>query len=510
MSTENYSSIQIWNSNLKKYVATPVNYYYSSAQIAGGNVSVAAGNTTVTGNNTTFITQLSRNDVLRNSENLYFGKVKDVISNTIVELYSNPTISAADTSFNFQKFNYTVIETDDRKGLGSLTSFASNSRVVGTGTSFTTQLDLGFQLFNYEAEPMNANLIGVVKTIHSDTEAELTAVSGFPGTVNFRFYPDDKNSAAKIFNAANNQINNALIAWGKSGLIQNLKQVKSHHPPVPDPVTGILVNFPATVHNSKQFANVLTISFNELKVDNKPNYQHSTEHYVVNDFNDEHKLVGAKTQQAVDSIPINRRLKKLALASADSDQFQINLISTFDTVYGNVSLVSPSYVVEQAPNGFVRNNQLSVAYPCFDAYQGPGGNVVYVKNSHTSFTSFNTVVDKLAAWGKTISPQRVINTAQDAKSYFTDITAQQLTAAEKVNLPARVDERSLDFDQRKQLTVTGIPAVVPGQLNAVLYDENPANRQFKKGRYRPITIESSFQFNKEIPVSILNPAPATD
>lgn len=44
---------------------------------------------------------------------------------------------------------------------------------------------------------------------------------------------------------------NALIDWGRSGLIPNTKVIKSFHPPVQDPVTGVDVLMPATTYETK-------------------------------------------------------------------------------------------------------------------------------------------------------------------------------------------------------------------------------------------------------------------
>ena len=56
---------------------------------------------------------------------------------------------------------------------------------------------------------------------------------------------------ADLFPVGHDEVINALIDWGRSGLIPNTKVIKSFHPPVQDPVTGVDVLVPATTYETK-------------------------------------------------------------------------------------------------------------------------------------------------------------------------------------------------------------------------------------------------------------------
>jgi hypothetical protein len=56
---------------------------------------------------------------------------------------------------------------------------------------------------------------------------------------------------------------------------------------------------------------------------------------------------------------------------------------------------------------------------------------------------------------------------------------------------------------------TGVPVVVPGQLNVVLYDEDPRNREYVKPSYTEefINIVNPMNYNPDLPISSLNEPP---
>ena len=57
------------------------------------------------------------------------------------------------------------------------------------------------------------------------------------------------------------------------------------------------------------------------------------------------------------------------------------------------------------------------------------------------------------------------------------------------------------------MTITGVPAAIPGLLNVVLTDENPANRTYIDPNYnkpRTSAPPRSVNYNPDLPVSPLN------
>jgi hypothetical protein len=77
------------------------------------------------------------------------------------------------------------------------------------------------------------------------------------GAVTFNISVEDfKNTTYDHFPPGYNAVHNALLDWGQSGLIPHTKIIKSYHPPIKDPVTGILVELPATTYDTGHTTNV--------------------------------------------------------------------------------------------------------------------------------------------------------------------------------------------------------------------------------------------------------------
>ena len=108
-----------------------------------------------------------------------------------------------------------------------------------------------------------------------------------------------------------------------------------------------------------------------------------------------------------------------------------------------------------------------------------------------------------------------MNDPKDAAEYFkVRPGSSSLTDAERADLAARVPA-AVQFtpEGNKKLIITGMPCAVPGQLNLLLQDEDPANRKYVVPGYskpRPSGYLRSLANNPDIPVSPLNPPPTLD
>ena len=480
----------------------PAAISYGNNTIGTGNITVFTSNNTVIGNSTVFATQLANNYVIRTSANVFVGRIGNVISNTAATLTANGNVSMANTNFYFQSFTASEIKYVPNLGTGNITSYSSNNFVYGNSTTFTTEVSPGYQIFDQNS----ANLIGVVKSIYSNVKLELTTLPGYiMGNLQFYYYnPNSTSVINSIFPPNSQNINGALLNWSRSGLIAGVTQVKSYHPPIADPTTGILVNFPATVHNS--YKNKKRNSVDILHLDNVTNTQTSYQRSVVKNFNDHNGLIGTSEHKARMGIPINTLLSKYYKQLNTDDLTAANQTKQMITqIYGPISeLSTPGLVLETVPDGFVKQMPLSDVDTPFIAYQGPGANVIYVRNESVSTTQYPTVPDILAA-GLNLPPiQRVIDTVADAKIYYNNTPSiNDLSDAEKSDMTARAPDL-ITADTKVRVSTTGVPASIPGLLNVTLSDVDPKNRKFAPTQYNWAEINTDLIFNKDLPISDVN------
>jgi hypothetical protein len=477
----------------------PANISYGNNTIGTGNIRVFTGNNTVIGNSTVFTTQLGNNYIIRNSANVFVGRIGNITSNVSATLTANGNVSMANTQFYFQSFTASEITYTSNLGTGNITSYSSNNFVYGNSTIFTTEVSPGYQLTSYA----NANLLGVVKAIHSNVKLELTTTPGYIiGNVQFYYYnPNTASVINSIFPPNSQNINGALINWGRSGLIAGITQVKSYHPPIPDPTTGILVNFPATVHTNRNSTKRNPIELPHL--DTVTNISTVYKNSIVKNFNDHNGLIGTSEHKARMGIPINTLLSKYYSQLNAGDTIAADQTKMMITqIYGNIAVpLPPGIVLDTVPDGFTQMMAVSSVDTPFTAYQGPGANVVYVKNTTVSSLTYPTVPDILAAKMNLPPISRVIDNVEDAQIYYNNTPSiNDLSDAQKSDMTARASDL-ITADTKVRVSNTGVPASIPGLLNVVLSDVNPANRYFSGVTYKPVYILSNSNFNPKLPES---------
>jgi hypothetical protein len=337
----------------------------------------------------------------------------------------------------------------------------------------------------------------------------MTTVSGYTlANTSYRFFDPVTPSAANSSAQSAMILNNALLQWSRSGLIPNVTQVKSYHPPVQDPVTGILVNFPATMHTSKS---AKKIKGNRLTpIDSLGHASRNDITGRIHDFDSENAIVGSSTKNAIESIPINSFIKKLAASNAHSDStFLQSMTDGIKNVYGK-PYIPPApglmFYANAIPTGFtkVTNSGLDGLYI---PYEGPGANVIYVLNESLSSYVYPTVADQLAICSGFPLPPRIVNNRSDANAYYTvSNPISNLTESQKADLAARSSSQ-FSASERKAVKITGVPAAIPGLLNVVLMDEHPANRTVGNIFYQSSFILDNSKFNPNLPISPLNRLP---
>lgn len=204
-----------------------------------------------------------------------------------------------------------------------------------------------------------------------------------------------------------------LMKWGRSGLIAGLNQVKSYHPPIKDPVTGILVNFPATVHSQ---GNIASYRGNTTSVvADLPNAGFAGKSATVGNFDAKVKRMGTSVYNAQSAVEDIGHIKSLA------DQFD-----------------------EQT-------------------YQ-----------SVVSGTYKETFADRVAAKAGSDIP-RITDNYDDAIQYLSARPLhEEMSAAEKAQFAANQDQTMRQEEENsRSLVVTGLPCAIPGVLNVVAVNNSP-------------------------------------
>ena len=501
------SIANVYNASTGTWQAQPATITYGTLTSGTGSISVFTGNNTVIGAGTLFKTELGNNYVIRNSANTYVGKIGNVISNTSAILTKNAAVAITTSAYKFQSYTANVITYDSTLGNGNITVYTTNSAVIGTNTTFMTQLDIGYQIFD-NISGVAGNLLGIIKSVNTNTLATFTTVSSQAMTnLSFRCYSPITKNTSNVFPKNMDVIHNSLLTWSRSGLIPGVAQVKSYHPPMPDPITGVLVNFPATIHvsisNGKSLKNSnlnVIDSFGHVGVSNKTGY--------VQDFDAQNGIVGSSIRSAISSVPINRVVKQLANTDkVTSDQYNSTVTNAIKSVYGAPIIPpAPGLVFDSPPAGFTAINTTVLNTP-YTAYQGPGANVVYVLNQSIIDSAHNTAADQLALVGNFPPIPRVTDNRTDAQSYFSiGNPANELTDAQRADLTARASSQ-FSTDAPKRLAITGVPAAMPGLLNVYLTDENPSNRQYYDPAYRYAYTATIPPHNPDLPGSTNNPFP---
>jgi hypothetical protein len=143
-----------------------------------------------------------------------------------------------------QPFNLNLYYTaNSRYTWATGTIIAAGYTVTGTATTFTNDVAAGDQLFTKSADG-TPYFLGTVDAVETDTVLYLKQSASTTSTQYFA-----KKIAVPVGNdvLGYQQLIKGLTTAADKGLFANQQQVHSYHPPIPDPVTGVLVNLPAAV-----------------------------------------------------------------------------------------------------------------------------------------------------------------------------------------------------------------------------------------------------------------------
>jgi hypothetical protein len=121
-----------------------------------------------------------------------------------------------------------------------------------------------------------------------------------------------------------NEILNALMAWGNSGLIPDTKLIKSYHPPAIDNITGVPILMPATTYETGSSESILKslLDRDYSSISELPSASYSAPN--VKDWNVNDIPTGPDTSLSHLAPIYGPFFKQAALTSADEKEYQKN------------------------------------------------------------------------------------------------------------------------------------------------------------------------------------------
>lgn len=200
---------------------------------------------------------------------------------------------------------------------------------------------------------------------------------------------------------------NALVKWGKSGLIPNTGVVKSYHPASIDNITGVAIPAPATIYKTGEIDDPLKANFRSI--DELPNAPYSGSN--VSDFNVNDIPTGPDTNLAHNAPVYGKFYKDSALTAEDEEEYKKN----------------------------------------------------------TSHLEIPTIVNRTTRYIDTTMPgikvPKIVDELEDAKSFYSIAPLFQEVKDREEKTP--LDTRK-PIPKRYELIPTRIPCAIPGVLNCYL------------------------------------------
>lgn len=258
---------------------------------------------------------------------------------------------------------------------------------------------------------------------------------------------------------------NDLLAWGKSGLIPNTKVVKSYHPPVVDPVTGVPVLIPATVYETKDVtrANSDFVIPDATYKDKPVTYQQlikgqypSASPETIPDLSKTNSPVtNPATAVDMDSIP------HFFYSGSNVKDFNIN--TTPGDLDTSMTLFSTAYVEDYKSTAQMVSDQ--------SAYEAA-----------TADIRINTAADRLIRDVDHTLP-RYVDNLEDANQFFTlaprEFPDPEYNVTGYPYIPSRYD-----------LAATKVPCAIPGVLNCYMKANDAVDVSQPVVEYRPPNIDT--------------------
>lgn len=266
-----------------------------------------------------------------------------------------------------------------------------------------------------------------------------------------------------------NDVLNALLKWGRSGLIPNTKVVKSYFPPVQDPVTGIKVLVPATMYITGDLGDRSKIKHSNI--DDLPNtaYSGSSVGYALAPNDAANTTLGSpayvgttKITKAPDEIANNALGRGVSgiTGNPDAGGFFNGMDSSVSAVVetrardgggpngsggGSPYTMAPGYMVTAANNAYRGRGYRQAALKSNDQAE-------YQENTKSLLN--DTIADRAGRYLEYSTPY-VTDNLSDAKVLYSTPETQGSDSYQRFT-----DRNDMDF------RTTKVPCAIPGVLNA--------------------------------------------
>lgn len=389
--------------------------YNYQFQTANGNITANTSSYIVTGNLTDFTKFTSGTVLLTANGNIAIGKVMHVTSNVSLILASNANVNVTESTFSANVFSLSSPVQDFGYNPGTITVSNTSGVVYGNSTYFSNSVSVGDKILAANADSLSFQLlvVGVVDHIYSDTRLYLkdnSTVTGsglqFSHGNDFGTQYNWRSQTVQLEGSEPDGFFNMITPMFSAidaGIFNNAEQVQSYHPPVPDPVTGIMVNIPASTYQ--------------------------------------------RHQGIIGNVSADVTITGLTIGQEN----QLGMVKEFDAKIDKFG-TSATYVRDSVPN--IDQIALASSLP-------PEVYTQVIKDLY-----YETTADRYAAkLGRTIP--RITDNHADATAYIeqqhlqlTDAEKQNLAASADNShryVPAHL----------KQLKASGVPVSIPGLINAV-------------------------------------------
>jgi hypothetical protein len=416
--------------------------------MANGTISANTTSYIVTGTDTDF-RYISSGSILLNDANLAIGRVMHVTSNVSLLLNANANLAVTNSTFYVNSFVISPPAFEFSYELGRIYANANSNIIYGNGTYFSNTITTGQTLLipairysnvSASVDKRVGTTLGIVDFVDNNTRLHLRENSLHTVRYAKWTYGDPIAVAAtidvgvaplsKYADGFHNMVK-PMFAAVEKGVFNNVEQVHSYHPPVQDPVTGIMVNVPATTFRKHDVENPIvgnTVGFG-TQISNLT-LGESNEFGTVTHFRMNNERFGMHPAYVRDSVPYIDQIQAAVMPPEGDDQGVI-------------------------PSGMGYFEKVKKIYP-------------------------ETMADRIAAqMGLKIN--RITDDHYQASLYL-DQQAVEMSDIEKQNLAQSYSSTATYVPlSQKTLKASGVPISIPGLINAVSTDQTP--QKFKPKNY---------------------------
>jgi hypothetical protein len=255
---------------------------------------------------------------------------------------------------------------------------------------------------------------------------------------------------------------NALMTWGRTGLIPNTKVVKSYFPPVQDPVTGARVLLPATVYATDSIGDRSQVKHTNIDtLPNTPYAGSSVEYNTINNSKTPKNVIAdiGAVPKTIGTTVVNNEPGNAAVG-----------IDSISSNYVSLPMTDPS------PDHLVRALLNTTAGSDIQqSAESTNDQSVYAAN-HTAALQ-TTTADVFTA-NLAVKPQIVTSNLSDTQTLLS--TGQLASGTE--------EHGTFTMRQDLDMHATRVPCAIPGVLNCYIVAPQAKPAVYPKYTYGPTSV----------------------